>query len=235
MMRLLLGFCLLVVLTIADAKPESLEIQAGGQKISLPYWPAQGKQPHGGILIVEGGAPWDGSRVLYKLAPKLAKLGWSVALLNANQQTDKAAWIMLLPDVLSNLRQKSNTRTVLLHYGAQLHTLVDYFAKPQSKQVNGLILLSAFEQMDSKDLLALLQKVPFPVFDIIGQFDYVTVLEQAAVRKKNNQNKRYFQLLFPGAAHDYSYTQKMLTAYMHGWMLKLKPTEVAPPPVAIGR
>ena len=232
-MRLFIGLSLLVIFSLTAVRADTFETQANGQKAPVNFLPAQGEGQHGGILIVGSGAPWDHSELLPKLGGHFAKLGWSVALLDASQQIDKPTWVESLPEILSTLRQKNNKRTILLYYGSQMHFLLEYFSKPQSKQVNGLILLSAFDQFEAKDSVLLLQKLPFPVLDVVAQFDYGTILEQAAVRKKNNQSKSYRQVRFPGAVHDYYHTRRMLSYHLHSWMLNLQPTEIAGPPVVL--
>ncbi|KTC85923.1 DUF3530 family protein [Legionella drozanskii] len=231
-MRLFIGICLLVILTISEGKAENLEIQANGQKISLAYWPAQTKKQYGGILIVKEEPFGEGFTISTNLAKRFAKLGWSVAILDA-QQKDRMAWIGQLPDALSNLRQKTNKRIVLLYYGSQLQVLLGYFSKLQAKQVNGLILLSAFSEPMAKDEPELLKKIAFPVLDIMGQFDYTPVLNQIAARRKTNQNPQYRVIQLPGATHDYLYNRRMLVAYLHGWMKHLRRTERAKPPVTL--
>ena len=187
-MRLFIALVLLVIFSLTEVRADTFGTpQANGQKAPVIFLPAQGEAQHGGILIVGSGAPWDHSELLPKLGEHFARLGWSVALLDASQQIDKPTWVESLPEILSTLRQKNNKRTILLYYGSQMHLILEYFSKPQSKQVNGLILLSAFDQLEAKDSILLLQKLPFPVLDVVGQFDYGTILEQAAVRKKNDK------------------------------------------------
>ncbi|CDZ76943.1 hypothetical protein BN59_01222 [Legionella massiliensis] len=221
MMRFFLGLCLLAVFSVHEVCAETLEIQASGQKTKLTYWAAQSKIQYGGLLIVAGGEPQDGIRVLKKLCRRLSKSGWSVAFLNAYQLGDKANWTAQLPEALSALRQKNISNLVLLHYGAQLGPLLDYFSKLQ--QINGLILLSAFDLKSPTESAASLEKIAFPVFDMVGQFDYDTVSRQAALRRKTVHSNNYLQYKLPGAAHDYAYTDAMLAAYLHGWMRHLAP------------
>lgn len=221
MMGFIWRLCLLALFSVHEACADTLEIQASGQKINLVYWAAQSKVQYGGLLIVAGGGPQDGIRVLKRLCRRLSKSGWSVALLNATQSQDKANWTAQLPEALSALRQKNISNLVLLHYGAQLEPLLDYFSKLQ--QVNGLILLSAFDLKSPKESAALLEKISFPVFDLIGQFDYGTVRRQASLRRKTADSNNYLQVKLPGAAHDYAYTDAMLAAYLHGWMKHLTP------------
>lgn len=234
-MQLLLGFCLLFLLNFSEVKAADLEIVVKDQKIALPYWPYKNKTQLGGVLIVHGGQSDDGLILVDKLGKQLAKFGWSVALLNIKTQAAAVPWIEQLPEALSALRQKDNDRIVLLHYGSELQVLMGYFAKLQSKQVNGLILLSAFDQSKDKDSSELLQKLSFPLLDIIGQFDYETVLKQAAVRQQNNQNKEYLYVQLPGGSHDYSYIEKLLLAYLHGWMKKLHSSIPAKPPIILDK
>lgn len=232
-MQLLLGFCLLLFLNFSGAKAADLEVQVKGQKIILPYWAAAGKQLQGGLVIVQGELANEGFLLVNNLAEQFSQLGWAVILLNSAEQKGSIPLIEQLPEALSALRQKDNKRLVLLHYGDQLQVSVDYFSKLQSKQVNGLIFLSAFDQPEKKDLSELLQKITFPMVDLTGQFDYQVVLEQAATRHDSMQNKSYLSTQIPGAEHDYYYTQQLLVAYLHGWMKKLQFTSPGKPPIVL--
>lgn len=232
-MQLLLGLCLLFFLNFSVAKAADLEIQVKGQKIMLPYWPATGRQLQGGLVMVQGELANEGFLLLNNLAIQFAKLGWAVLLINSAGQQGSTSWIEQLPEALSALRQKENKRLVLLHYGDQLQLSVDYFNKLQSKQVNGLILLSAFDQPVKEDLPKLLRKITFPVVDLTGQFDYQLVLEQAATRHDSMQNKSYITTQIPGADHNYCFARQLLVAYLHGWMKKLQFASPAKPPIVL--
>ncbi|MFC3909165.1 alpha/beta hydrolase [Legionella dresdenensis] len=219
---------------------QTLEIQVKQQKIALPYWKAEHKAL-GGVLIIQGGEPAHGSIFLRSLAGFLAKLEWSVLLLNT-QQTG-TPWIEQLPEGLSILRQQKIKRIVVVHYGAQAQQTLEYFNKLQAKQVNGLILLSAYDIPLPKEQMMISDKLRFPVFDIAGQFDYPEVLlqmkarvHQQAEQAVENANpeqtvKSYQSLIFPGAGHDYAYTRRMLAAYLGGWMSKLTEEKLAQAPV----
>lgn len=235
-MRLLLAFILQFSLGLALATPSGLELQINGKKTSIPFWTAQGAQSHGAILLVQGGPFSDGGYILLSsLAELFAKKGWSVAIFAAGQQGDKTPWIDNLPEAMASLRKKGGDRLVLLHYGDQLKPLIDYFNKPQSKRVNGLALLSAFQLVQDKDSDVAIEKIPFPLVDIIGQFDYATVIEQAARREQNKPKQSYIQREIPGANHDYDHQQILVVAYLHAWMMKLKSNSAATPPIVLTR
>lgn len=223
MMRLLIMLFGCIILLIAEAQADGLEIEVKGKKQFLPYWEAQYKTSYGALLIISGSGAKDGLILMTRLGKRLSRLGWSVVLLSINESQDQSGWTTQLPVVLSALRQRNNNNLVVLHYGAKLYSLLDYFAKLQ--QINGLILLSAFEEEKPKDTSGLIADIRFPVFDLVGQFDYGRVIEQAKVRFKVKPNKKYSQIKFPGAAHDYCYTRKILAAYIHGWMKNLAPRE----------
>ncbi|WP_051555111.1 hypothetical protein [Legionella fairfieldensis] len=222
-MQLLLAIILFFLSNIASSA--TLDIEVDGKKINLPYWSPQGHHDYGSVLMISG-SPKDGSTLLMTLANQLAKLGWSVVLLNGTQQAGKNLWVEQLPGILSALRQKNNgkknsKRIILLHYGEQLQSLLAYFTQHPSRELCGLIFLSAFTQPEIKDSTNSLPKLPFPIFDITAQFDYESVLAQSTNRSESNPNKKYRQLNLPCATHDYTYSQNLLLHYMHGWMKKL--------------
>ncbi|MDI9819105.1 MULTISPECIES: DUF3530 family protein [unclassified Legionella] len=230
-MQLFLGFCLLFFLNFAEVKAASLDILVKGQKVALPYWPSKGGKQRGGVVIVNGEQSVAGSKLPEYLGEELAKLGWSVALLSTSQQV--IPWTEQLPEVLSTLRQKNNKRMAMIHYGSELSGSVGYFSKLQSKQLNGMILLSAFDLPENEDTADLMKKISFPLLDITGQFDYTPVLEQAAARKQNVENKKYSYQQLSGADHDYLYKEKMLAITIHGWMQKLGSINRAKAPVVL--
>ncbi|KTC86322.1 DUF3530 family protein [Legionella brunensis] len=230
-MRLLFGFCLLFFLNFAEVRAASLEILVKQQKVVLPYLLFKGKKQRGGVVIINGEQNNEGSELVDNLGTELAKHGWSIALLNTSLQINSVPWIEQLPEALSALRQKNNPRMIVIHYGSQLEGSVNYFTKLQSKQVNGMIFLSAFDQPENKEIPNLIHKIPFPLLDIIGQFDYEPVLAQAAARHLSIKNDRYLYRQLPGANHDYSYNKKILMANIHGWMKKLRTTNPVKPPI----
>lgn len=229
-MQILLSFFLLFFLNFAEVKAASLEILVKQQKIALPYLLYKGKKQRGGVVIINGEQGNEGVKFVEILGEELAKNGWSVAFLNADTD-DKTPWIEQLPEALSSLRQQANQRLIVIHYGSQLERSVGYFSKLQSKRVNGMIFLSAFNQSDNQDMPGLIRKMPFPLFDITGQFDYDPVLQQAAIRQIQTKNGRYLYRQLPGASHDYLYNRKILVANIHGWMKRLNSTDRVRPPI----
>lgn len=222
--RIVLVFFLL----ISSALAESLEIKVNQTPISLPYWPAP--EPHyGAVLLVRGGEHAEWSTLLAHFAEQLAHYGWSVVLLNCDAH-NSVPWIAQVPEAISALRMERNKRIILVHYGDQLNQSLDYFSKPQSKMINGLVMLSAYDDQTSMDKPSSLR---FPLFDIAGQFDYDEVLNQRVLRGKEFKQRNYLSLEMPGAHHDYEYSQRLLLAFVHGWMAKLPEFEPQPPPILV--
>lgn len=218
-MRLLTSFFLLCLLTNAWTAPSTLDIKANGQKVSLPYWPALHK-PKGSILIIFGDSLVYGLKSPQELARLLAQQGWSAAIINTHPSDDKNNWVTQIPDTMLALKRKDNNRQIILHYGAKLSVTLAYFAKPQSKKANGLVLVSAYDKPIQKDLPDLLKKIKYPVFDVVGQFDYDDVLEQAKIRRDSMGNGNTYKfLVVPGARHQYWFATKSLVDYLHGWMM----------------
>ncbi|KTD47112.1 ATPases involved in biogenesis of archaeal flagella [Legionella rubrilucens] len=231
-MRVLLGCLLLGFLLIARAEVSTLEINVNQKKVALPYW-APDMKSKGGVVILFGDPPVYGIQFGKSLAEQLAKRGWSAVVVTADSGTGKDSWIDQVPEALAALRQKNNNRMMVVHYGNKLRVTLDYFSKPQSKKVNGLILISAYDKPEQKDILDLLEKVNFPTMDIVGQFDYGFVLKQAKERRNQvgGAEKNYQNLTMPGARHQYWYAIPMLVAYLNGWMLKQDAEEPVKPPI----
>jgi hypothetical protein len=207
---------------------EHMDIKVNQQSIQLPYWLAQ--DPHyGGVILVRGGEPAQWSESLTQLALLLAKNGWSTVLLNSSPETT-IPWIALLPEVMSTLRQSKNKRIVLIHYGEQLNVTLDYFSKPQGKSVNGLVLLSAY---DDNVTAAKSASLRFPIFDVAGQFDYDNVTGQRDERAELFQSATYAAMQIPGADHDYNYAKELLVSFLSGWMLKIPESTVSAPPIKV--
>lgn len=185
-------------------------------------------------MLINGEQDSEGSVLANSLSKELAKHGWSVALLNTSLHIP-VPWTEQLPETLSALRQKNNKRIVVIHYGSQLEKSVNYFTTPQSKRVSGLILLSAFDQPENKGLIDLIQKIPFPLLDITGQFDYTPVLEQASLRQFSIKNERYLYRQLPGASHDYAYSKKTLVTNLNGWMKKLRTERPVKAPIILDK
>lgn len=193
-----------------------LDIKINQTPVSLPYWSARNAQ-YGGVIIVRGGDDAHWPMLLPHFAKQLANNGWSVVLLNCNKDIS-VPWIKQLPETISALRQNHNKRIVLIHYGEQLNQSLEYFSKPQAKLINGLVMLSAYDEQSHLDKPSRLR---FPLFDIAGQFDYDEVLSQMGLRGKEFKQRNYLAIEMPGAHHDYEYSQKLLVAFIHGWMTKL--------------
>ncbi|CCD06397.1 TPA: DUF3530 family protein [Legionella pneumophila] len=221
---IVLLFCFVVSNVFAD----KLDITVDQKKIILPYWLSR-PVSYGAVIIVSGGETAQWSLLLEQFAKGLSRNGWSVVLLNCTKN-NSIPWINQLPEVISTLRQNNNKRIVLVHYGDQLNLALEYFSKPQSKMINGLVMLSAY------DLNRNLQKVPrlrFPLFDIVGQFDYDMVRQQRKSREEKFKENSYLAIDIPGATHDYQYSQQLLLAFVHGWMAKLPEFEPQPPPILV--
>lgn len=210
--------CFLLAIYSSFAKQTTLDINAKGQKLSLAFWPCEAKQQRGAILLLAGGESWEGNVILLQLAPSLAKMGWSVAIFDLANQTK---WAEQLPDIFIALKKGAGQRIVLIHYGSHLQELIDYFSQLQAKRVNGLVLLSAFDEKASE---LNLKKIVFPILDVIAQFDYETVKAQLKQRQSTALKGKYKKITLPGAPHDYLYYEKSLIAFLHAWMRKLPET-----------
>lgn len=232
-MRLLLGCVLLMILQLACAAGKTLEIDVNQQKVALPYWTPL-KKTKGGVLVIYGDKPIYGNILAKDLGQQLADLGWTVLVIDAQNGKEEDKWVEQIPEALAALRKNDNNRLIVIHYGEKLFISLDYFSKPQSKQVNGLVLLSAYDDPVKKESIELLSKLSFPTYDITGQFDYEEVNNQAQSRREaNSQEEDYRILLIPGARHQYLYAINMLATYLHGWMLKLPVNEPAKPPIIL--
>lgn len=216
---------LVCFILIPPVSADILSIKVDQTVIDLPYWPVTSQVGYGGVLIVQGGSEPHSSALFNNFAQQLSKRGWSVALLNANKNAT-IPWIEQLPEAISMLRQQKNKRIVLIHYGEQLNQSLDYFSKPQSKMINGLVMVSAYDD----ELDTTRETLRFPLFDISGQFDYDTVIRQVALRRQEFKTN-YVAIEMPGARHDYEYSSTLLLGFVHGWMVKLPETQIAPKPV----
>ena len=205
-----------------------LEIKVNQSPVSLPYLPARASH-YGAVLIVKGGVDAQWPLLLTHFAEQLATNGWSVVLLNCTND-NSIPWINQLPEAISVLRQNHNKRIVLVHYGEQLNQSLEYFSKPQAKMINGLVLLSAYDDQSGLDKF---DRLRFPLFDVAGQFDYDMVLSQMGQREKEFKRGNYQAIEMPGAHHDYAYSQKLLIAFIHGWMTKLPETQIQRPPILV--
>ncbi|MCW8386824.1 alpha/beta hydrolase [Fluoribacter dumoffii] len=222
--RTVLIFFLLFSTVFAD----QLEIKVDGKSINLPYWPTKEKK-YGAVLLVNGGAQAQSTSLLDNLATQLAQNGWQVVLLN-NDSRVNTPWIKQFPEVIATLRKQKNTRIVLLHYGEQLKQTFDYLGKSPVPDIEGLVLLSAYDIPPSTDKKP---ELKMPIFDIVGQFDFDMTKQDMAERKKEFalKKKNYLALEIPGAYHDYEYSRQLLFSFIHGWMVKLPEFQPKSPPV----
>lgn len=195
----------------------------------MPYWSAI-KKHYGAVILVKGGSQTYWSQFLAHIAEQLAVSGWSVVLLNCISDTN-VPWIKQLPEVINVLRQHKNKRITLIHYGDQLSQTLEYFSKPQAKMINGLVMVSAYD--DEEHSLNNPPKFRFPLFDVAGQFDYDDVLTQMEQRQIEFKKNNYRAVEMPGAHHDYQYSQELLLSFVHGWMAKLPEFEPHPPPIFV--
>ncbi|MCE3045833.1 alpha/beta hydrolase family protein [Legionella sp. 16cNR16C] len=230
--RLILIILLFLFQPQAVLADDHIKINVNQEEIELPFWEARQKETKGGIILLQGGKPAGGAEFSRKLADSLAKAGWSVTLLNSDLRV-KTPWIEQLPEAMSTLRQRNSNRLIMIHYGDELDLSLNYFSKPQSKQVNGLVLLSAFQSKpDEKTTRETLGKgLRFPVYEIYAQFDYEAVKHSAQQLKLQlkKAGSRSFQV--PGSSHDYYYSTDLLKNYLNGWMSRLNPTERAKLPL----
>ena len=222
--RIFIGFICIISSSIAA----DLEIKVNQKSIKLPYWSA--KDPsNGGVIIVKGSDPAQWSDFLAHLAQLLATNGWSTALLNCTTENSDVPWLTQLPEAISAMRQAKSKRIILIHYGEQLNKSLDYFSKPQGKMINGLVLLSAFDETPS---MVKPSSLRFSILDIVGQFDYDLVLSEVDERKKLFNSPTYLFLEIPGADHEYDYAQDLLVSFLSGWMLKIPELNTAAPPIS---
>lgn len=123
---------------------------------------------------------------------------------------------------------KKSRRVVLVHYGEQLKQTFDFLEKPPVPEIEGLILLSAYNIPPAQEKTDL----NMPVFDIVGQFDIEITKKEMEERKKEykNNKKDYLALEIPGAHHDYKESSQLLFSFIHGWMVKLPKLKPSPPP-----
>lgn len=225
-MKQLLSIFLIFAICIPVSFAADLEIKVSQKSIKLPYWPA--KDPSdGGVIIVQGAEHPEWSDFLADFASLLARGGWSTVLLNCSSSDGSTPWAAQLPEAIGQLRQAKNKRIVLIHYGLQLNTSLDYFSKPQAKMINGLVLLSAY---DEKAIATTPYNVRFPILDVIGQFDYEQAKNQSVNRQSQVSGTGYLLVTIPGADHEYNYAQQLSVAFISGWMDKLpeEVTESAP-------
>lgn len=217
------------LLLFSTALADSLEIKINQDAIALPYWPNH-LNYYGAVIIARGGADNYCPPLILNFADYLSHNGWSVVLLS-HAQDHIIPWDKQLPETIRLLREQKNHRIVLVHYGEGLSDSLAYFSGPQSKMINGFVMVSAYD--DEKGGLENLPHVRFPLFDIAGQFDYEAVLSQMASREKEFRQRHYTALKMPGAHHDYEYNEKLLLAFIHGWMVKLPELRHEPVPILV--
>ena len=102
-MKRIIQTVLVFFLIISNAIADILEIKVNQHPISLPYWPAN-KAHYGGVIIVRGGADVvQLPMLLTYFAEQLSRNGWSVVLLNCNNDTT-IPWVKQIPETISVLR-----------------------------------------------------------------------------------------------------------------------------------
>lgn len=217
-MRAWIALLSLALLSFNTLAAESLMISDGSQKLTIPYWRAK-EHAQGAVLILQGAIAPRSARFLDNLARNLQQLGWSVAMINQDGSLSNP--VQILPAAISALRQKKNNRVILIHYGLNLQGTMDYFSQPKGKQVNGLVMISGMASNHALTIPA--RPLRFPVFDIIGQFDYDPVLNEFKQRTQQGRklSQAYHAMVLPGAYHDYHDDSLMLANYLNGWMSKL--------------
>lgn len=232
LLQTILGGILLILMGCACAQNNSLSISVGSEKLELPFWPAI-KNTKGGVVLVQGEKAQDGGAFLRQLGVSLASQGWSCILLDPKSKTP---WLEQLPEAMSNMRQQKGGKLVVVFYDANVGDLLNYFSKPQGKQVNGLILISAYngaveDKKESKESTPEepihARKLTFPIYDIVGQFDYPIVITQAQERMETFKDVVYEKMVISGADHDYVYRVNTLAAFLSGWMDKLSGTTIS--------
>ncbi|HHF7375210.1 alpha/beta hydrolase [Legionella bozemanae] len=226
-MKYIIRTVLIFFFICSAAFADKLAIKVDGKNIDLSYWPAK-KEKYGAVLLVNGGAQVQSFILLDSLANELAQNGWQVVLLN-NDSSTTVPWIKQFPEVLAVLRKQKNIRVVMVHYGEQLKQTFDYLGNPPVPEIEGLILLSAYNTPPTADKKL---ELHMPVFDIVGQFDYDLIKQEMAARKKEfgtNKNN-YLAIEIPGAHHDYEYSRQLLFSFIHGWMVKLPKLQPKSPP-----
>lgn len=215
--RFFLIFILFESLVWAVSVPSNAEII---------HWNALGKA-HGAVVFVYNKEDFYSLKLVKQMARQLAAYGWSTVLFSRGHD-NASDWVAQLPKIIRFLRKKNFNKIVLIHYGDNLSDLLTYFNKPQAKKVNGLILLSAY---DNHLIFKPFPRLYFPVFDVAGQFDYGVVLNQSMERAVQLNRNHYRFIKVPGAYHDYKYHEKLLLAFVHGWMSQLPAVESYKPPI----
>ncbi len=219
-LRIVLAFTLLV----STAFAEQLEIKPNGKSIKLPYWSAL-KDPHGAVILINGNAKPQWSQLLERLAKQMSANKWSAVLLNCSQDQSEP-WVKQLPEVVNTLRQQKVNRIIVVHYGAQLQQTLGAVNKAANVKIEGLIFLSAYDMSKADDKKP---ELSMPLLDVIGQFDYASVVNQVKLREKEFAQDQYLVIKIPGAHHDYQYSEQLLLSFIYGWMQKL--AGLQPPPV----
>ena len=186
----------------------------------------QAKGPlKGGVLLAYAAQTRVNQYFVDKLGHHLSQFGWSVLLLPL-PSAENSEWEAILAEQLAVIRKKSNSRVILITYAMPWEPLRQYFLKPQSKQVSGLVLLSSVnEKVEVSETAPLQTRLRFPVFDIVAQFDYPSVLE-AWMERKKARYKRYLTMKIPGGQHGYTYQERMLGEALNDWMLRLPKPKV---------
>lgn len=210
--QLLVGLLILLYGTGLLAAPSTLAVD---EQTKLSFWPSKSKA-EGGLLLVQG-QDSHGHVLLETLAEILSNRGWSAAVVPSHLSSQK--FEDQISACLATLRKQTKLKVGIVWYGGNYHQLLDYFSKPQSKQVSGLVLLSAFQHPSDGEKEP--WQLRFPVLDIIAQFDYRLVTTGNTVRQTMFDKKEYVTRTIPGARHDYRYHEHYLSAAIDNWLTKL--------------
>jgi len=201
---------------------KSIELNIEGKKCQASFQPNQFKTSRGSLLLIAS----QDSLLLNVLQRSLAQYGWSSLRLLMKEHCR----LNQLPEAIRYLRKQQNKRSLVLYYGKGLNDFLQYFQKDKRKQLNGLVLLSAYDIPQDTRKTVPMTEVKLPVFDVIGQFDYERVKHQWRERKLQMQDKkRYSSLELVGSNHDYSESKQALVNWLAGWMKKQLSPRVAPP------
>jgi hypothetical protein len=227
-MKYITRIVVLFFLITSFAFAEQLEVKFNGKSMKLPYWSAL-KHPHGAVILINGASQAQWSILLARIAKQLSHHGWSSVLVNCTEQDNADPWTKFLPEVINTLRQQKNNRVIVAHYGEGLKQTFDSFNKSPKAGIEGLILLSAYDNPKTEDKKP---ELSMPLLDLAGQFDYAAVIGQFESREKEFAQDKYLGIRIPGAGHDYEYSHQFLISFMSGWMVHLAEFKPEPPPVS---
>ena len=216
-------FIALAGLSFVATAQNTIELNIEGKKCQASFQPNQFKTSRGSLLLIAS----QDSLLLNALQRSLAQYGWSSLRLLMN----KHCRLNQLPEAIRYLRKQQNKRSLVLYYGKRLNDFLQYFQKDKRKQLNGLVLLSAYDIPSDTRKSVAMTEMKLPIFDVVGQFDYDSVRRQWQARKQQmHGQKHYYPLELLGADHEYAESRQALTNWLVGWMKKQIIPEVAPSP-----